>query len=270
MIAHEEPDGRKCLCGYVVGDDVPPAYELKAQLSETLPFYMVPTYFMTLDELPLTASEKLDVRRLPKPQREQAVVAAPETATEQTLARLWEKILNVSAVGRSDHFFEIGGDSLSIVRMIAEVADVFDVDIDLSDVYRDPTLVACAALIDRAEAGYRKLIRPVVARKYHPASATQKRMLVAASGDLGSVVYNVPSLFVFEGSLDEDRLREALHALIKRHEVLRTALLVNDGNVVQQIHKMTSLPLESVTCRITESPHAQKSRYDLSTYTRHR
>ncbi len=248
VVAHEEPGGRKCLCGYVVGDRVPPVADIKARLSDTLPFYMVPAYLMEIDEIPLTASEKLDRRRLPKPQRSVDSVRAPETATERSLAQLWGRLLGLDVVGRDDHFFEIGGDSLSIVRMIAEVSDVFDVDIDLADVYREPSLAACARLVDRAEAGYRKPIKPAASRKYYPATPTQQRMLLAANEDPSSTAYNVPALFVFEGSLDEERLRSSLRKLIDRHVALRTSLHVRSGEVLQQVHRRVELPFESVAC----------------------
>lgn len=248
VVAHGESDGRKYLCGYLVGEGIPPTSEIRALLSESLPFYMVPAYFMQLDELPFTTSEKLDRRRLPKPQRDEASFRPPETETEGELARLWERLLGLSCVGRDDHYFEIGGDSLSIVRMIAEVADQFDVDIELVDVYREPTLRACARLIDRAEAGYRKPIRPAPARKYYPATSTQQRMLLAANEDPGSVAYNVPALFVFEGHLDEGRLRDALRRLMERHSILRTSLHVRSNAIVQQVHRRVVLPFESVGC----------------------
>lgn len=248
VVAHGESDGRKYLCGYLVGEDIPSTSEIRAILSESLPFYMVPAYLMQLDELPFTTSEKLDRRRLPMPQRDEASFQPPETETECALARLWERLLGLSAVGRDDHYFEIGGDSLSIVRMIAEVADEFDVDIELVDVYREPTLRACAHLIDRAEAGYRKPIRPAPARKYYPATSTQQRMLLAANEDPGSVAYNVPALFVFEEHLDERRLRDALRRLIERHSILRTSLHIRSNAIVQQVHRRVTPPFESVGC----------------------
>ncbi len=248
VVAHEESGGRTCLCGYVVGDQVPPVAAIRARLSDTLPFYMVPAYLMELDEIPLTASEKLDRRRLPKPQRSRDSILAPETDTERSLAQLWERLLGLDAVGRDDHFFEIGGDSLSIVRMIAEVSDVFDVDIDLADVYREPSLAACARLVDSAEAGYRKPIKPAASRKYYPATPTQQRMMLAANEDPSSTAYNVPALFVFDGSLDETRLRTALRKLIDRHAALRTSLHVRSGEVLQQVHRRVELPFESVAC----------------------
>lgn len=248
VVAHDEQDGRKSLCAYVAGDCVPPAARMKAHLSESLPFYMVPSCFVELDELPLTTSEKLDVRRLPKPQREAVGARSFETNTQRKLAELWEGILGMGCVRPDDHFFEIGGDSLSIVRMIAAVADAFDANIDLVDVYRDPTLAACAALIDRAEASYCKPVKPVAARRYYPATSTQQRMVLAASEAPDSVAYNVPALFVFEGMLDEDRLKAALEKLLARHAVLRTSLHVRDGAIVQRVHRSVEVPYESVAC----------------------
>ena len=248
VVAHKQDDSSKRLCAYVVGEQVPTPAVIRMKLAKVLPFYMVPTAFVELDELPLTTNEKIDVRQLPAPQQEVAEDCSYETDTQRELACVWARLLGLPTVRCDDHFFEIGGDSLSIVRMIAEVSDVFDVHIDLPDVYRNPTLAACAELIDRAEAGYCKPVRPAAARRYYPATSTQQRMLLASHEDSDSVAYNVPALYVFEEYLDEEALKQALRALIDRHAVLRTSLHVRDGLVVQQPHRVVKLPFESVAC----------------------
>ena len=247
VIVFEEGE-RKLLCGYMVGKSVPSAPEVRAILAESLPYYMVPTYLMELEELPLTASEKLDRSRLPIPQAGPTASRPLETATQHELAILWQELLGVTVAGRDDHFFEMGGDSLSIVRMVGKVAEHFDVDIELEEVYREPTLLSCANLIDQAEAGHRRPIKPLSGKKYYPATPTQQRMLFAAKQDPDSVSYNVPALFVFEGSLEEDRLKSALGKLVRRHTILRTSLVLRDEMVMQHINKEVDLPYFSVKC----------------------
>ena len=245
VVCREEGD-RKLLCGYLVGDGMPEIAQMKSQLANSLPFYMVPTYLMELDEMPRTISGKLDFKNLPEPCDTQEHLAPPQTETQVRLARLWKDILGVPVVGRDDHFYEIGGDSLSIVRMIADVACTFDVDIRLEDVYRKPTLSAVASLIDTAEAGYRRPVKPAPARRWQPTTPTQRQMFLASHRDPDSIAYNVPSLFVFEGVLNDDRLRRSLSALIGRHAALRTSLHLHDGGIAQQVHRDFELPFESL------------------------
>jgi fengycin family lipopeptide synthetase D len=247
VICHEEGD-RKFLCGYLIGDDMPEVSQMKAQLAKSLPFYMIPAYLISLEKMPRTISGKLDLQRLPKPCTAFAPETPPQTDTQIRLGRLWENLLNIPTVGRDDHFFEIGGDSLSIVRMITEVASLFDVDIRLEDVYSEPTLCAVAALIDHAEAGYRKPVKPVPARRYQPTTPTQRQMFLVSHRDPDSIAYNVPALFLFEGVLDDTRLQAALEALIKRHPALRTSLHLRDSSIMQQIHRDVSLPFQSLSC----------------------
>lgn len=251
-----EEDGRKFLCGYLVGDKVPSSEDVKARLAESLPYYMVPAYLMELDELPLTTSEKLDRSRLPLPQAEPTASRPLETETQRKLAALWQDVLGVVEVGRDDHFFELGGDSLSIVRMVGKVADRLDVDIELAEVYHEPTLAACAALIDEAEAGYRRPIKPLSGKRYYPATPTQQRMLFASNQDPDAVTYNVPAFFIFDRMLDEDRLKEALEKLIARHTVLRTSLVLRGEEVMQYIHKEVDPPYRMIECN---DEHLNKS-----------
>ena len=248
VVADAAADGRKYLVGYVAGSDLPSEAAIKAELSKALPFYLIPARVVCLPELPLTANGKIDRARLPKPIEQRRIVSSPRTETERSLAAIWAQILGVSDVGRDDNFFDIGGDSLAIVHMTAQMAEEFDVDVSLEDVYRNPTVAACATLVDGARARSLRPVRPVPVRTYYPATSTQKRMMIASQQDAGGTAYNVPALYVFSGALDEARLRMALAELVRRHAVLRTQLCVRNDQIMQQVLKSIPLPFESLNC----------------------
>jgi acyl carrier protein len=131
--------------------------QLRAHLGEHLPRYMVPSFIVTLDELPLTFSGKVDARALPAPDdraRVHSGATAPSTETERVLAReIVGALLGTEEVGLHDDFFELGGNSLQATRLVSRIRDRFGVEIALADFFRSPTVAHLAATVDRALAG---------------------------------------------------------------------------------------------------------------------
>src|SRR5207249_2521877 len=116
-------------------------------LKQTLPDYMVPQAFVTLDELPLTPSGKVDRKALPAPdgapELESAYVA-PRTPVEETLARIWSEVLGVERVGVEDNFFELGGDSILSIRVISRLRTAFGAEISPRALFTNPTIAGLA------------------------------------------------------------------------------------------------------------------------------
>lgn len=243
--------GRKYLCAYLCGD-VPKRAEIKAQLVRDLPSYMIPSYFITMESLPYSTSGKVDRSRLPDPSEEtdeREDYMPPVTATEILLADIWGETLGTHQIGRNDSFFDIGGDSLTIVAVMAEVAQKFKVDISLEEVYRSPRLADLAALIDAAEqTAYRPILRAPEAEDY-PVSSAQQRMWVLMQGQPDSTAYNIPIAFTLKGTPDIGRLQSALNTLIGRHEALRTSFALHGGELRQKICKKAAVELERLECR---------------------
>ncbi len=265
----EDASGRKFLCAYLVGE-VPKKADIKAQLVRDLPAYMIPSYFVVLDSLPMNASGKVDRERLPDPLEAQAALAddftPPETATEVVLAEIWCEVLGADRIGRDDSFFDIGGDSLSITAVMARVLQRFHVDILLEDVYRLPRLCDFASLIDAAEQCEYRAIMPAPEAEDYPVSSAQQRMWVIAQTETNATAYNIPMAFWLTGKLDIPRLKEAFEKLIARHDVLRTAYVLNGGELRQRIYPSVSFALGEVRCAekdIGATLHGLMARFDM-------
>lgn len=128
--------------------------DLRAYLAARLPAHMVPSRFVVLDGLPLTASGKVDRRALPLPDTTPIetgrTYVAPRDDIERRLAAIWQSVLHVEPVGVRDNFVELGGHSLLIVRMVAQVQKAFGVRLPLAAVLRAPTIEQLANLIREA------------------------------------------------------------------------------------------------------------------------
>jgi hypothetical protein len=153
VVASELDRGDRRLVAYVTcrpGDSLTSS-ELRRLVRASLPEYMVPSLFVTLDRLPHTPNGKVDRRALPPPfngtGRERTRVA-PATATERAIADIWQRVLQVSEVSADDNFFDIGGHSLLSMRVIAEIARVLDHRVNPGSMFLE-NLRQIAAACDR-------------------------------------------------------------------------------------------------------------------------
>jgi non-ribosomal peptide synthetase component F/acyl carrier protein len=149
----EDAPGHKRIVAYIVpeGTHPPPIAELRRILGDKLPDYMVPSAFVRLDALPLTATGKVDRRALPAPGRARPALksafVAPRTSLEEKLAQLWAAVLGLDGVGVHDGFLELGGDSLLATQVISRVLTQFHVRVPLRDLFDAPTVADMAALL---------------------------------------------------------------------------------------------------------------------------
>jgi aspartate racemase len=152
VVAREDGGDRR-LVAYVVPrrGAAPEPEALRDLARRALPASMVPSAVVALDALPLTASGKLDRRALPAPEAARAarerLHEPPRGPLETTLARLWEDLLGVEAVGATDNFFALGGHSLLAARMVQQLADLTGVDLPLPALYTHPTPRTLAELL---------------------------------------------------------------------------------------------------------------------------
>jgi amino acid adenylation domain-containing protein len=155
VVMRRSGHGNKHLTAYIIANsDLPEskmAGELKSLLKQSLPDYMVPSYFLFLDEFPLTPNGKIDRRALPlppetRPKLEEAHIA-PRDDLETRLARIWERVLEVKSVGVRDNFFELGGHSLLAVRLFSEIEKELGQRLPLVSFFQGATIEYLAGLL---------------------------------------------------------------------------------------------------------------------------
>jgi amino acid adenylation domain-containing protein len=160
VMAREDQDrpGEQRLIAYVVSyiQPTPSVSEMRAFLKDKLPEYMVPSAFVFLDVLLLAPNGKVDKRALPDPAKSRPnldiVFVAPRTAVEKTLAKIWAAGLSLDEVGIHDHFFDLGGESLSGTKILNRVRELLDVDLPLSGLFDTPTIAEMAETIAEMQA----------------------------------------------------------------------------------------------------------------------
>jgi amino acid adenylation domain-containing protein len=153
VVAREERNGEKRLVAYVVGEA--PTAELPSQLRsylhERLPDYMVPSAWVMLDALPLTANGKVDRKALPAPDSQRpelpSAYIAPRSAIERDIAAVWQEVLGIENIGVNDKFFDLGGHSLQAVRVHGKLRTKFEKNLLLFELFQFPTIAAMAKYI---------------------------------------------------------------------------------------------------------------------------
>ncbi|MEC9368642.1 MAG: condensation domain-containing protein, partial [Pseudomonadota bacterium] len=152
------------------------------------------------------------------------------------LATIWEEVLNRSGIGPHDDYFDLGGDSLQAVMILARIRDVFGVDLPVSALFDFPTVARLARDVEsaRAEASRRVVLplrRRTLADGMRPLSFTQELILQVSGNPLlaASSAFNRIGAIRIEGDLDRAALEIAITGIVEAHEVLRSALVYRDG-----------------------------------------
>jgi amino acid adenylation domain-containing protein len=253
VVASEGEAGDSLLVAYIVshGGAALRSGDLRNFLKESLPDYMVPSVFVSLDAFPLTPNGKINRLALPAQSRARVETGeryvAPSTPTEEILAGVWSGLLGLERVGAHDNFFELGGHSLLATRVVSRVRELFGVELPLRNLFEVPTVAGLAASLEKALKAGRGLhaspITRVPRRGELPLSFAQQQLWVIDQVEAGSAFYNVPTAVRLTGALDAAALGRAFDHLVERHETLRTTFSEQDGVPVQVISDAAPLAL---------------------------
>lgn len=237
--------GDRRLAAYVVlapGAAATPA-QLRAFLKESLPEYMVPTYLIEVNQIPLTAVGKIDQGKLPDPagpDNEDDTERPEASGLEAALAAIWRDVIGIDRVGPDDNFFEIGGHSLLAVRVVGRIRQDLAVDLPIRLLFEHATVARLATVI---AARSLETTGPAAApvhggrsdRSIAPLSPVQHGMWLLHQIHPDCTAYHMPMAFELVGQLDADALDQALGLLVARHETLRTGISTIDGHPVQRV-----------------------------------
>jgi len=228
----------KELIAYIVSKREFSATDIRTYLSNHLPAYMVPNYFVQLDNLPLTPNGKIDKKALPDPEglglSSGLEYVAPRNEIEEKLVAIWQEILSKERISIKDNFFDLGGHSLRAARLASQIHKTFDVKITIADLFERPILEQQAEIIQQAQKTTFITIPIIKEQLNYPLSSSQRRLWVLSQFEEANIAYNMPWVYVFEGDLDKPSLEQAFTTLIERHEILRTIFKEDAQGQVRQ------------------------------------
>ncbi|HVT17885.1 MAG TPA: amino acid adenylation domain-containing protein [Thermoanaerobaculia bacterium] len=272
VVLREDVPGDQRLVAYLVLDPAsPPATgTLREFLRQRLPAHMVPAAYVTLRELPLTSSGKLDRRALPAAGAPEAGAASGQAAAqlgplEELVAQIWSEVLRVETVGPSDGFFDLGGHSLLATQVIARVRDCCAVELPLRTLFENPTLAAFAAAVREhqgrgaAAAAAGPIVRMPRGQPL-PLSFAQERLWFLDRLEPGSAAYILPAAVRLTGPLDIAALARAVQEAVRRHETLRTRFAETAQGAAQVVLPPAPLALPVIDLSaLAEEPRRQEA-----------
>ncbi|MGG4499325.1 amino acid adenylation domain-containing protein, partial [Paenibacillus polymyxa] len=247
VIAREDEQGQKQLCAYVVANEEVVASVLRSTLSQKLPGYMIPSYLVQLEQMPLTPNGKIDRKALPAPEdslQTGADYVAPRTWVEVKLAQIWQDVLGLTQVGVKENFFEIGGHSLRATTLASKIHKELNKPLPLRSIFEAPTIEQLAVVLEQLDQVTYASIPVTEERSFYPLSSAQKRLYVLHQFDPQDVNYNMPSVLQVSGPLDVKRVEHAFRQLIARHASLRTRFDLIDSEPMQWVEDTVPFEVE--------------------------
>ncbi len=227
------------LCAYYTADVDVDADRMREELSKRLPYYMIPAYYIKIDEVPLKPNGKMDRKALPEPDKSsfRSEYAAPTNETEQRLCTAMETVLKLEQVGINDDFYALGGDSLTSIQLIVQSGLPA---LNAGEIFRGRTPAKIAQLYlekHAADDGEAPEIKNARAMKYdHPLTTEQLYMVDYQLYTPKSTMYNLFSMMKVDKEMfDLEKLAEAMQTAIKHHPAILTTFRFNDdGDIVQR------------------------------------
>lgn len=213
--------------------------QVREYLRLRLPDYMIPSYFVFLEQLPLAATGKIDRDALPAPEiTKSRHYTAPRNEVEQKLAELWAGVLGIKSdmIGIDNNFFQMGGHSLRAAQLTADIWKELTVDVPLRELFTTPTIREIARVIQGLEKEEYIRLAAVEKKEYYPLSSAQERLYILHRMDINGISYNMPYFLSIEGEVDVEKLTDTFRQLIARHESLRTSFIMVGQKPGQRIH----------------------------------
>ncbi|MFC3891215.1 amino acid adenylation domain-containing protein [Lentzea rhizosphaerae] len=226
--------------------------DLRETLASALPDYMVPSAFVAIESIPLTANGKLDQRALPDPDQDafaRTDYVAPRNPVEERISSVWRDVLGVDRVGVHDGFFELGGDSIRAVRLVGALR-AGGLDVSVPEVFEHRTVSGLAAVLAGRDGltGTRGPVEPFeligaadreklpdgVVDAY-PMSLVQTGMVVEMLTGVDTYRSFVSYRITDDGPFSADALREATRIVVSRHDMLRTSFDLYTYSVPMQV-----------------------------------
>ena len=242
VVLDVERNNNKDIAAFIISDPASAGIEineLRKFILDFLPEYMVPQYFHFIDKIPLTQNGKINKNDLRKIVSVNSITGSENssapTETEQKLIPLVERVLNYSPVGVTDNFFELGGDSLKIARLITVIKKELRLEIRFKTIFDKPTVRGVASELASSETDNYHEIKVSRIKDHYPLSHSQKRLWILSQDEENSSAYNMPVPLLLEGDLNTEYLKKAVHAIVDRHEALRTIFINIEGTPYQKI-----------------------------------
>lgn len=244
VMVKQSKKGDKVMIAYVCAESEIEITYIKSYLKRQLPVYMVPSFIIKVDKIPLTKNGKVDKTKLPEIDIQSSTkYIAPRNETEKALIEIFKSILEIDTIGVQDNFFEMGGHSLRATRVLNCIEQKFGVRLLINDMFQNSSAEELAKLI-KVSGKVSDGILKASKKEYYKMSSSQRRMYMINEMDDTKIAYNMPAIFKVTGEIDILKLKETFKELTNRHEALRTSFNILNGEYIQEIQTQAHTNIE--------------------------
>lgn len=246
----KDSEEEKKLCAYIVADNKIDILDMKSQLKNDIPKYMIPSDIIQIPSIPVTANGKVDYKELESFKVADSAEYIPaRDNTDEKLIKIWAKVLGIEEekIGIKASFFELGGHSLKITVLVSMIHKDFSVRIPITEIFKLVTISEQANYIKNSRQSVLVNIPIVADKEGYTLSSAQKRLYILQNMDKSSTNYNMTAVYKINGQISIIDLEEIFKKLINHHESLRTSFGFINGEIVQRIHNNVVFKVESYT-----------------------
>jgi len=229
VVAKEGKDGDKYLCAYIVAEREVTISELRDHLSLELPDYMIPSYFVQLEKMPLSSNGKADRKALPEPNSNMNTgieYIAPQNEREELLTQVWQEVLKVEKVGVKDNFFSLGGDSIKAIQVMSRLSQ-YGLNLEMRDLFTYPMIEDLCSHITLIS---RDVDQGMVEGKV---GFTPMQSWLFEQSFTDKHHFNQAVMLYGKNGFDERIIRKVFSKLVEHHDALRMIIKADAGNMVQ-------------------------------------
>jgi len=216
------------LCAYFTAMTDIDIDDLRQHLIDSIPEYMVPSYFTQLDEFPKTPNGKTDFKNLPDPEIDADDFIKPRTEIEQDLFNIVSELLNIEEFGVNTDLFSIGLTSLSVIKLTSAIYNNLNAQLNVTEILNYKTIERIASEIKIEDASSGDV------QELYPLTSNQLGVYFDCIKDPENTAYNLPKKMEFSEGIDADKLKLSIIKAIENHPYLKTRIVMENGEVYQQ------------------------------------
>ena len=229
VVPYDDEAGMKYLVAYVVSDTKIDVKKLNEFILKEKPAYMVPSFTMQIDNIPLTHNQKVNKRALPKPEiLVNKDIKLPETKMQKDIYEIIAKILGNKNFGIDEDIFLIGINSISMVRLNVILGKEFDIPLRLSNIKENNTIIKLEEFINHYKSTNSDIAKVNKNVQKYPISKTQEGIFVESIANPETTVYNMPILLKIDDALDANKLKNAIIEAINAHPYAKATINIDN------------------------------------------
>lgn len=235
-------DMEEVICLYYIKDKSDVIEDIEMYLLEKLPGYMMPTYYIEMKEFPVTASGKINLNKLPNPQKGKEIISDPSQISKEQreILEIIRKVFSSNTICLNDNFWKVGGTSIKAVALVNAIEKDYGIRIKLSKVLQSPDIRTLVNYIDT------NIKNNFIKKERYHASSAQKRIFSMQTLNRASTSYNMPLLFRMHQYVDPKEIKKCIVNIINGYKILRTRFQTDENELWQIVYPFDAADIQII------------------------